>query len=94
MGETTPGIEKENQKMSKDKADELMGIVDGFIQSIREYDGHFNMKCDRDHECVMASYRDSAFGILLSLFTLNLIPNGTFYRKLHQLNCALYKKIG
>lgn len=79
--------------MSNDKVNELMGVVDGFIQSIQKYDRHFNMKFDREHDCIMAGYRDSGFGILFSLFTLNQISSGEFHRKLHELNTALYKKI-
>lgn len=93
MGEITTNIEKENQQMTQEKAKELMVIVDGFIKSIKEYDGHYNMKYDNQQACVMAGYRDSGFGILFSLFTLNQIPAGDFHRKLHELNSALYKKI-
>lgn len=77
--------------MTKDK--ELMGIVDGFIKSIKEYDKHFNMKFDSEHACVLTGYCDSAFGILFSLFTLNHISSGDLHRKLHELNTAIYKKI-
>lgn len=80
--------------MATGKVNELMVIVDGFTRSIKEYDGHFNMKSDCEQGCVMAGYRDSGFGILFTLFTLDHIPAGDFHRKLHELNCALYKKIG
>lgn len=79
--------------MTKAKVNELMTIVDGFIRSIKEYDGHFYMKSSCEQDCVMAGYRDSGFGILFSLFTLDQIPAGDFHRKLHELNSALYKKI-
>lgn len=91
MGEITTNIEKEDQQMTKDK--ELMGIVGGFIKSIKEYDKHFNMKFDSEHACVLVGYRDSAFGILFSLFTLNHISSGDLHRKLNELNTAIYKKI-
>lgn len=67
--------------------------MDGFIQSIKEYDKQFNMKYDNQQACVMAGYRDSGFGILFSLFTQSLITSGEFHRKLHELNTELYKKI-
>ncbi len=78
--------------MSK-KANELMGIVDGFINSIQQYDGHFNMSSQTKENCVMSGYRDSAFGILLSLLTLDHITSGDFHRKLHKLNTEFYRKI-
>lgn len=79
--------------MEKDKLSELMGIVDGLARSIREYDSHFNMKCEKEHACVLAGFRDTAFGILFSLFVQNHIPSGEFHRKLHEINSSLYKKI-
>ena len=56
-------------------ANDLMGIVDGFIKSIQQYDGHFNMSSQTKEDCVLAGYRDSAFGILLTLFTLTGLPS-------------------
>jgi len=79
--------------MSNDKFNELMGIVDGFAKAIKSYDKHYDMKYEREHDCVMAAYRDSAFGILFSLFTQNRITSGEFHRKLHEINTALYNRI-
>lgn len=79
--------------MSNDKLNELMGIVDGFAKAIKEYDRHFDMRHEREHDCVMAGYRDSAFGILFALFTQNLITSGDFHRKLQEINTALYNRI-
>lgn len=79
--------------MKKNKLSELMGIVDGLAKLTREYDGHFNMECEKEHACILAGYRDSAFGILFSLLMQSLITTGEFHRKLHEINSSLYKKI-
>ena len=70
-----------------------MGLVDGFINSIQTYDGHFNMSTQTKEDCMLAGYRDSAFGILLCLLRMEHISIGDFHRKLHKLNCELYRKI-
>lgn len=85
-------IDKEKQ-MNEDKAKDLLAIADGLIKSIKNYDKDFNLARDEYHNCVLTGYRDSAFGILFSLFTLNYIPSGEFHRKLHEMNKAIYKKI-
>ena len=78
--------------MSDDNVKHLLGTVDDLTESIRKYDGHFNVK--PGHEtCVMSAWRDSAFGILLSLFTLNHITAGEFHRRLHEINSAFYEKV-
>lgn len=78
--------------MSDDNAKHLLGTVDELTESIRKYDGHFNV--ESGHEtCVISAWRDSAFGILLSLFTLNHITAGDFHRRLHALNSEFYKRV-
>lgn len=79
--------------MNEDKAKSLMVIADGLIQSIKSYDRDFNMAKEEYHTCVLTGYRDSAFGILFSLFMLNYIPSGEFHRKLYEMDKAIYKKI-
>lgn len=79
--------------MNEDKAKDLLAIADGLIQSIKNYDRNFNLAREEYHGCVLTGYRDSAFGILLSLFVLNYIPSGEFHRKLFEMDKAIYKKI-
>lgn len=79
--------------MNEDKAKSLMAIVERLIQSIEDYDKHFNMEKEEYHTCVLTGYRDSAFGILLSLFLMDYIPSGEFHRKLYEMDRAIYKKI-
>ena len=66
--------------MNEDKAKSLMAIADGLIQSIKSYDRDFNMAKEEYHTCVLTGYRDSAFGILFSLFMLNYIPSGVAFK--------------
>lgn len=79
--------------MNADKAKSLMATAEKLIQSIKDYDKHFNMEKEEYHTCVLTGYRDSAFGILLSLFLMDYIPSGEFHRKVHEMNKAIYKKI-
>jgi len=79
--------------MNEDKAKSLMAIAERLIQSIENYDNDFNMEKEEYHTCVLTGYRDSAFGILLSLFLMNYIPSGEFHRKLYEMDRAIYKKI-
>ena len=80
-------------KLNNEKADGLLVIADGLIQSIKEYDRDFKMDKEEHHDCVLTGYRDSAFGILFSLFIMGHIPSGTFHRKVHEMDKAIYKKI-
>lgn len=79
--------------MSEDKAKSLMKIVEGLIESIKDYDRDFDFAKEEYHDCVLTGYRDSAFGILFSLFILGHIPSGEFHRKVHAMDKEIYKKI-
>lgn len=80
-------------KLSDEKAGSLMNTADGLIQSIKDYDRNFYFENEVHHDCVLTGYRDTAFGILFSLFMLNYITSGDFHRKIFDMDKAIYKKI-
>lgn len=80
-------------KLSDEMAGSLMTTADGLIQSIKNYDRNFYFENEAHHDCVLTGYRDTAFGILFSLFMLNYITSGDFHRKICDMNTAIYKKI-
>ena len=55
------------------KAGSLLATADGLIQSIKDYDRNFYFENEAHHDCVLTGYRDTAFGILFSLFILNFV---------------------
>lgn len=79
--------------MNEDKATNLLAIADSLIQSIKKYDNDFDVEKEEYHACVLTGYRDTAFGMLFSLFMLGHIPSGEFHRRIHEMDKAIYKKI-
>lgn len=79
--------------MSEHKAKSLMKMVEGLIESIKDYDRNFDFAKEEYHDCALTGYRDTAFGILFSLFTLGHIPSGEFHRKVCEMDKEIYKKI-
>ena len=80
-------------KLDNENAEGLLAIANSLIQSIKEYDRKFKFEKEEYHDCVLTGYRDSAFGILFSLFIMNHITSGDFHRKVFDMDKAIYKKI-
>lgn len=72
----------------------LLGMFDDHVRSIRDYDGRFDFDNKEHDKAMLAGYRNSAFGILLSLFHLGHITLGDFHDRMHALNSVFYKKAG
>ena len=80
-------------KLDNENAEGLLAIANSLIQSIKEYDRKFKFEKEEYHDCALTGYRDSAFGILFSLFIMNHITSGDFHRKVFDMDKAIYKKI-
>lgn len=77
----------------ENNAEAMMQVVKNLIQAITHYDKNFDFEKDEQHDCVLAGYRDTAFGILLTLFMMGKISSGDFHRAIFDMNKAIYKKI-
>lgn len=72
----------------------LLGMFDDHVRFIMDYDGQFGFD-DKEHEKTMlAGYRNSAFGILLSLLQLGHITTADFHHRIYALNSAFFKRAG
>jgi hypothetical protein len=72
----------------------LLGVFDDFVRFIQDYDGQFDM-ANKEHEASMlAGYRNSAFGILLSLLQLGHITTADFHHRMHALNTTFFNRVG
>lgn len=88
-----------NNLMRKFKYDDkrishLLGMFDDHVRSISDYDGRFDFDNKEQEISMLSGYRNSAFGILLSLFQLGHITTGDFHHRMHALNSVFYKKAG
>jgi hypothetical protein len=71
----------------------LLGNFDDYVHFIRDYDENFDLE-DKKHEpTVLAGYRNSAFGILYSLFQLGFLSSQDFHMRMHALNTVFYEKV-
>ena len=72
----------------------LLGMFDDNVRFIRDYDGQFDLDSTEHEKSMLAGYRNSAFGILLSLLQLGHITTADFHNRMHALNSVFYKKVG
>lgn len=72
----------------------LLGMFDDHVRFIRDYDDQFDLGSTEHEKSMLAGYRNSAFGILLSLLQLGHITTADFHQRMHALNSVFYKKVG
>jgi len=72
----------------------LLGMFDDFVRFIKNYDDEFDLDDKEQEKTVLAGYRNSGFGILLSLLQLGHITTADFHHRLHVLNLVFFKKTG
>lgn len=72
----------------------LIGMFDDNVRFIRDYDDQFDLGSTEHDKFMLAGYRNSAFGILLSLLQLGHITTADFHQRMHALNSVFYKKVG
>ncbi|OIR08847.1 hypothetical protein GALL_88400 [mine drainage metagenome] len=72
----------------------LLGMFDDCVRFIRDYDDQFDLGSTEHEKSMLAGYRNSAFGILLSLLQLGHITTADFHQRMHALNSVFYKKVG
>jgi len=72
----------------------LLGMFDDNVRFIRDYDDQFDLGSTEREKSMLAGYRNSAFGILLSLLQLGHITTADFHHRMHALNSVFYKKVG
>jgi hypothetical protein len=71
----------------------LLSNFDDYVHFIKNYDENFELD-DKKHEpTVLAGYRNSAFGILYSLFQLGFLTSQDFHMRMHALNTVFYEKV-
>ncbi len=88
-----------NNLMRKFKYDDkrishLLGMFDDYVRTISDYDRRFEFDNKEHNKTMLAGYRNSAFGILLSLLQLGHITTGDFHERMHALNSVFFKKAG
>ena len=71
----------------------LLNTFDNHVYFIRDYDDNFELDNKIDDYTVLAGYRNSAFGILLSLFQLGHLTTMDFHMRLHALNSVFFRKV-
>lgn len=72
----------------------LLGMFDDHVRFIMNYDDEFGLDDKQLETSMLAGYRNSAFGILLSLFQLGHITTADFHHRIHALNTAFFGKAG
>ncbi len=72
----------------------LLCMFDDNVRFIRDYDDQFDLGSTEHEKIMLAGYRNSAFGILLSLLQLGHITTADFHNRMHALNSVFYKKVG
>lgn len=71
----------------------LLDMFDDYVYFIRDYDDHFALDNAEHDKTVLAGYRNSAFGIILSLMQLGHITTMDFHMRLHALNSVFFRKV-
>lgn len=72
----------------------LLAIFDDLVRSISDYDDQFQLDSKEHEKSVLSGYRNSAFGILLSLFQLGHITTADFHYRIYALNSVFFNKSG
>ena len=72
----------------------LLGMFDDFVRFIKDYDDQFDMGSKDSDAIMLAGYRNSAFGILLSLLQLGHITTADFHYRMHALNTTYFNRVG
>lgn len=86
-------IELREFEFDDKRVSHLLGVFDDFVRSIRDYDGHFDFSSSDQEKCMLASYRDSAFGILFSLFQLGHITATDFHMRMRALHTVYFIRV-
>ncbi len=80
-------------KYEDERINHLLGNFDDYVRFIKDYDENFDLE-DKIHEpTVLAGYRNSAFGILYSLFQMGYLTSQDFHMRMHALNTVFYEKV-
>ena len=72
----------------------LLGHFDDHIRFIKNYDGQFECESKEHEKSMLKGYRNTAFGMLISLFHLGHLTTEDFHQRLHALNTTFYKRAG
>lgn len=86
-------IELRQLQFDDKRVGHLLGIFDNFVRSIRDYNGHFSFSSPDHEKAMLASYRDSAFGVLFSLFQLGHITTTDFHMRMQALYTIYFDRI-
>lgn len=81
-------------KYDDKRIEHLLGVFDGLVGSIKDYDDQFEFDEKRDEKAMLSGYQNTAFGILLSLLQLGHITTADFHHRMHALNLVFFKKTG
>lgn len=90
----TVKVELREFKFEDRRVEHLLGVFDDFVRSIRDYNGHFNFESSEHEACMLSTYRDSAFGILFSLFQLGHITSSDFHMRMKSLYAVYFNRVG
>ena len=83
-----------NFKYEDKRIEHLLGVFDGYVQSIKDYDDQFEYDDKKDEKVMLSGYQNTAFGILLSLLQLGHITTADFHHRMHALHLVFFKKTG
>lgn len=86
-------IELREFEFDDKRVSHLLGIFDDFVRSIKDYNGHFNFSTPDHEKAMLAGYRDTAFGILFSLFQLGHITTSDFHMRIQALHSVYFVRI-
>ena len=89
INELLRGFKYDDKRISN-----LLGMFDYLVSNISDYDDQFQLDGKENEKSMLSGYRNSAFGILLSLFQLGHITTADFHHRLHALNLVFFKKTG
>ena len=81
-------------KYDAKRIEHLLGVFDGLVESIKDYDDQFEFDEKRDEKAMLSGYQNTAFGILPSLLQLGHITTADFHHRMHALNLVFFKKTG
>jgi len=81
-------------KYEDKRIEHLLGVFDGLVGSIKDYDDQFEFDEKSDEKAMLSGYQNAAFGILLSMLQLGHITTADFHHRMHALNLVFYKKTG
>ena len=89
-------IEKLLRKFEYDdqRISHLLEMYDDFVRFIQDYDGKFDMESKEHDKSMLAGYRNTAFGIILSLLQLGHITTADFHDRMHALNSVYFSRVG